>query len=102
MDKFLNLLGMCRKAGRLSCGHDAAIESIVNNKAALCVVSSSASQRLINEMQHACTYDYKNIRFITLSYTTPELTQATGTKAAVLTVDDEGFAKKLISLYANE
>lgn len=102
MDKFLQLLGMCRRAGKLGCGHDAAIDSVVKNRAALCLVSASASERLVNEMQHACTYEGKNIRFIRMKYTTPELTRATGTKAAVLTVEDEGFAKRLVTLYANE
>ncbi|MCQ2462327.1 MAG: ribosomal L7Ae/L30e/S12e/Gadd45 family protein [Clostridia bacterium] len=102
MDKFLNLLGMCRRAGKLKTGHDAAVESIVKNTAVLCLVSVSASQRLENEIRHACAYEQKNIRFMKIRYTTPELTRAIGTKAAVLTVEDEGFAKKLVSLYADE
>ncbi|MBR2079382.1 MAG: ribosomal L7Ae/L30e/S12e/Gadd45 family protein [Clostridia bacterium] len=94
-DKFLNLLGMARRGGKLSLGHDAAISSIVKNKAKLCIISSEASERLKKEMSHACSFEDKNIPVLITKYETLELSKAIGSKAAVITVDDEGFAKTL-------
>ncbi len=94
-DKFLSLLGMARRSGRVSLGHDAVISSIVKNKAKLCVVSKEASQRLQKEIKHACTYENKDIPVIVTDYTLMELSSAVGSKAAVVSVDDEGFAKAL-------
>jgi len=94
-DKFLNLLGMARRGGKLSLGHDAAISSIVKNKAKLCIISSEASERLKKEMSHACSFEDKNIPILITKYETLELSKAIGSKAAVITVDDEGFAKTL-------
>ena len=98
--KILSLLGMARRAGRLSLGHDAAEDAIVKNKAKLCLCCADASARLQREMQHACSYAHKSIPCLTLSFSMVTLSKAIGSRAAVVTVDDEGFAKRLGSLFA--
>lgn len=98
-DKFLSLLGLARRGGRLSLGHDAVISSIVKNRAKLCVLSYEASQRLQNEIKHACTFENKNIPVIITEYSLNELSMSVGSKAAVISVDDEGFAKALREKY---
>ncbi len=98
-DKFLSLLGMARKCGKLSLGHDAAINAVVKNQAKLCVLSSEASERLQKEMAHACTYEGKSIELLITEYDTHTLSHAIGSKAAVLTVNDEGFMKALKEKY---
>ena len=97
--KFLSLLGMARRAGRLSLGHDAAEEAIVKNKAKLCLCCADASARLQREMQHNCCFAHKSIPYLTLPVSMAALSKAIGSKAAVVTVDDEGFAKWLGSLF---
>lgn len=98
-DKFLSLLGMARKSGRLCLGHDAAVSSVVKNQAKLCVISAEGSERLKREMTHACAYEEKNIPLLIVEYTVPQLSSAIGSKAAVLTVTDEGFARALEKRY---
>lgn len=97
-DKTLSLLGIARRAGKISCGHDAAVQSIVKNSAKLCLCCENASERLKKEMKHSCEYENKNIPFFEMKYQTETLSKAIGTKAAVITIDDEGFAKRLCSL----
>ncbi|MGN0448125.1 MAG: L7Ae/L30e/S12e/Gadd45 family ribosomal protein [Acutalibacteraceae bacterium] len=101
-DKFLSLLGMARKSGRLSLGHDAAISSVVKNQAKLCIISLEGSDRLKREMAHACNYGGKNIEILNVKYDTLTLSKAIGSKAAVITVNDEGFAKVLKEKYEAE
>ncbi len=101
-DKFLNLLGMARRGGKLSLGHDAAISSIVKNKAQLCIISSEGSERLKKEMLHACSFEGKNIPVLITKYETLTLSKAIGSKAAVITVDDEGFGKALQQQYTED
>ena len=98
-DRLLSMLGLARRAGRLCVGHDASIEAIVRNKAKLCVLCADASERLKKEMRHACSYGGKDIMCLTLSIDILTLSGAIGTKAAVLTVNDEGFAKTIASLH---
>lgn len=98
-EKILSFFGLARRAGRLAPGHDAAIESIVKNKAKLCVLCLDASERLEREIRHACSYGGKNIPVIKSGFSAGELSKAIGTKAAVVSVNDEGFSKKLLSMF---
>ena len=101
-EKILSFFGLARRAGRLAPGHDAAIESIVKNKAKLCVLCLDASERLEREIRHACSYGGKNIPVIKSGFSAGELSKAIGTKAAVVSVNDEGFSKKLLSYTESE
>lgn len=98
-DRLLSLLGIARRAGRLAVGHDASIEAIVKNKAELCILCADASERLKKEMRHACTYKGKSVACLTLDCDILTLSGAIGTKAAVLCVNDKGFAGKIASLH---
>lgn len=97
-EKVFPLLGFARKAGKLSVGHDAAVSAIVKNKARLCLVCADASERLKKEMTHACSFDGKEIAVVLTDCKMEELSRSIGTKAAVLTVDDEGFASRIQTL----
>lgn len=99
-DKFLSLLGLARKSGKLSLGHDASVSSIVKNSAELCIISVEGSPRLKKEMAHACSFGGKSIPLLEVDYEITELSAAIGSKAAVLTVNDEGFGKALKDKYA--
>lgn len=96
--KLLSLLGMCRKAGRLSCGHDSAIGSVRSNIAKLCLLSSDSSERLRKEIERETGYDGKNVPTAVLFSTMEEIGSATGLKSAVVTINDEGFAKAMLKL----
>ncbi len=100
-DKILSLLGIARRAGKISIGHDASVTDLKCGKAKLCLVSVSASQRLKEEMAHICRTFKADIIFS--AYTTEELGISLGSKAiAVLTVNDEGFAKRITELTREE
>ena len=96
--KLLSLLGMCRRAGRLSCGHDAAIGSVRSKSAKLCLLSSDASQRLRIEIERDADFEGRSIPVRHLLSTMDEIGKATGLKSAVVTVNDEGFAKSMLGL----
>ncbi len=99
-DKFLSLLGIARRCGKLSLGHDAVISSVVKNRAKLLVLSAQASPRLQREINHATTYEGKNIPVLITDYSMAELSAAIGSKAAVVSVDDEGLATAAAEKYS--
>ncbi len=101
-DKQLGMLGLCRKAGKLSVGHDAVIQSIVTSQAKLCLLTADASQRLMNETSHSASFEGKSIPVIVTNLSMEDMYHAVGTKAAVLSVNDEGFAKKIMQLFGEE
>ncbi len=96
--KLLSLLGMARKAGKLSCGHDGAIGSIRSKSAHLCFLSSDSSQRLRLETEREANFEGRNIPVRILHSTMEDIRCATGLKSAVLSVNDEGFAKTMLGL----
>ena len=96
--KFLSLLGMSRKAGKLSCGHDGAIGSIRSKSACLCLLSSDSSSRLRLETEREANFEGRNIPVVVLHSSMEDIRRATGLKSAVLTVNDEGFAKSMLGL----
>jgi ribosomal protein L7Ae-like RNA K-turn-binding protein len=95
-NRFLSLLGMCRKAGKLSCGHDSSVESIKSHKAALCVFSSDSSERLRKEIRRECEFRNSQADSLTVEYDMNEIGRATGLRSAVLTVNDKGLADALL------
>lgn len=95
---FLSLLGMCRRANKLSCGHDGAVGSVRSKSAKLCVLSSDSSERLRKEMEREIGMAGADIPVIMPGFDMFEIGRATGLKSAVLTVNDEGFAEALLKL----
>lgn len=98
-DKFLSLLGMCRRAGRLQWGHDACVESAQRGRAALCLLASDASERLGRDVRRAAG---DRIPVLDAVYTMQQFEAAVGLHAGVLSTEDAGFAKELIRLYRND
>jgi ribosomal protein L7Ae-like RNA K-turn-binding protein len=92
--KFSGLLGICRKAGKMSVGHDAAKDSIRNNRAFLCILAADASERLGREFGSLCG---ERTPVLKAPFMIEQFEKIIGLKAAVITVDDEGFATKLMT-----
>ncbi len=94
--RFLSLLGLCRKAGKLSCGHDSALEAIKAKKARLCLFSSDSSERLKKDINHELDFMRYDVPKAELKWDMNEIGRATGLKSAVLTVNEEGFANSML------
>lgn len=100
--KLLSLLGMCRKAQKLSCGHDSAVGAIRSRSAELCLLSSDSSERLGKEIRREIEHNNSEIQIVQLNSSMEEIGYATGLKSAVLTVNDKGFADKMLGLLNTE
>ena len=96
-NKLTGLLGLARRAGALSLGHDAAEGALLGGKAKLCILAEDASERLKEEMTR--TAQRANTAIACTPYSKIELSKSIGTKPiAVFTVDDEGFASAIEKL----
>lgn len=96
--KYLSMLGMARRAGRLSMGHDMAEKSIKSKKAKLLLFASDMSDRLVREFGAISDEYMPSLASIKLSESIDELHFALGYRAGVITVDDENFANRIIEL----
>lgn len=97
-DKLLNFLGLCRRAGKMKIGCDTVIESIEFGNSKLVLMASDISENTKKKVISALNGVECNI----LDYTKDELSFSLGKTCAVLSVEDEGFAKKLSELISNK
>ena len=98
----MNFLGICRKAGKLACGHDAVKEKIVKSKSQLIIMASDASERLEKEMRFLCTQNGRSIPVMRTKCSMKDFAQGIGKGAAVFSVTDTGFAEKIQQKFGEE
>ena len=96
--KYVNMLGMARRAGKLSMGHDVALTAVKSNKAKLVVFASDISPRLISEFERAAN----GIPCVRIDETINDIHRFIGYKAGVLTVDDINFSTRILQLIKEE
>lgn len=97
-EKLSGLLGLCRRAGKMSLGHDAVITSIKKRKAKLVITCCDTSDRLKREMQDECSYDNRNIKYIDVSFDMKELSLCINARAGVISIDDSSFAERMAEI----
>ena len=100
--KYISMLGMARRAGRLSMGHDTALGAVKGGKAKLVVFASDISARLIKEFELACANAKEATPCIQIEETINDLHRFLGYKAGVLTVDDINFSTRIYELIREE
>lgn len=102
-DKLLSLLGLCRRAGRIVLGNDPVVDSINLKKAKLVIIASDCSK---NTAKGVLTTAHRvGVKAYTVPYTKEEISLCVGKYTAVLSIIDDGFAKKaetLIHEYFNK
>lgn len=101
-DKTLSMLGLARRAGKLSMGHDMAEQALLKSRAKMLLFCSDVSPRLVNEFKKTMELHSIDIPIFETEITIEEIHIFVGYKAGVLTVDDENFSKKIISLLKQE
>lgn len=101
-NKYMSMLGLARRAGRLSMGHDTVLDSIKKNKSELIVFACDISQRLVSEIKAAADRHNKNLPCVTISENMDEIFFTLGYKAGVISVNDTNFANRILELINQE
>lgn len=95
----LSLLGLARRAGRLSPGFDAAAEAVKKGTARVILLAGDVSPRTAKKIEAAAVQS--GVPVCRLAETMQQVGAAIGKKTAgVLAVNDDGFARKLSALCA--
>lgn len=95
-NKILSLMGLCRRAGRMTIGNDSVIDSINRRTARLVIIADDVSERTKKGIVRAAAEN--NVKVISINENKDEISDAVGKFCAVLSIEDSGFAKKLIQL----
>ena len=99
-EKALHLLGIARRAGRLTLGNDATIEALRKGHTQLVMFASDLSPRTSGGVTFAAKEE--GVAVIQIKATMDEISMALGKRTGVVAVNDAGFAKKLLTLCADE
>lgn len=99
-DRILSLLGLCRRAGKLVIGADPTIDSIKKGKSKIVIIASDFSKSSAKPVLAAA--HTSNIKTFIINRSKDELSFALGKLCGVLSVEDKGFAEKLLQLITAE
>ena len=98
-ERLLSLLGLARRAGKLSMGFDASAEAMRRGEAALLLLSDDLSERT-NKSIRSVAEQY-NISVVCCGCGMDAMGHAAGRKkTGIITVCDNGFAEKMKALCA--
>lgn len=103
----LNMLGIARRAGKLSVGFDAAAESVKTGRSRLIVAAADLSAKTEKEIRYLLDRPRGGgcgngdtggpAKVIRIPFDMTTMSKAIGTKAGILSVDDDGLAGAVLS-----
>ena len=101
-EKFLLMLGLCKRAGAVIIGTPMVVKSLQEKKALKVFYASDSSANTEKKITDKCAY--YGVECIKTSYTSEELGKAVGKMGAVcaLSITDKNFSKELSTLNLNE
>lgn len=103
--KILNLLSICRKAGKLSWGFDAAKDAILSQNAACILITGDVSEKTSKEIRYFASAHSSNVPVWQLPCSMEQASRGLGLgenkKAGIWAVLDAGFTKKIKVLLAD-
>ena len=99
-DKLLGLMGLARRAGRLTCGSDAVLRDIAAGKALSVLLAGDASPRTVNNIRVACEKTGTGVFMV--PFDKLALGHATGRgETAVAAVTDKAFSLRVQEICRN-
>ena len=98
MDNILNLLGIARRAGKLSLGYDSVEEAVNKKKSKLIILACDVSERTRRSVENISKRG--NVTTVFSDIPMERIGSAIGKAVGIVSVNDEGFAKRLKELFA--
>ena len=95
-DPLLSLLGLARRAGRLSLGFDAVQRAADCHAARAVLTAADLSDRTARAVEAFC--NRTGVKMIPTVYPIEEFGGAVGQRVGVLSIDDAGFARRVREL----
>ena len=89
MNKLLSMLGLARRAGKLQCGFDASVAAAASGEAKGLIAALDISEKSYKNLQYEA--EKYNLPCLRMAETAFEVSAATGRKARIFAVCDEGF-----------
>lgn len=100
VNKLLSMLGLARRAGKLVCGYDASVEAAAAGEAKGLIAAIDISDKTFKNLKFEA--DKHGLPCLRMVETTFEASAATGRKAGVFAVCDEGFFGAIKDIIENQ
>lgn len=95
-DGFLSMLGLARRAGKLSLGFDSAVGSVIKGESVMLLIARDISPKTEKELRYAVRD--RQIDIYEIPYSIDSISAAIGKSVRVISINDGGFAKRLKQL----
>lgn len=89
--ELLSLLGLMRRAGKLSLGFDAAADSAASGESCLILTTADISPKTLKELNYKIN---QKVSIVPLACTQEILGSAIGKNVKIVSINDKGFAQK--------
>lgn len=98
--KIINILTICRKAGKLVIGFDAVKEAVIESGASLVAVTEDISANTLKEIRFFCQRTGTDV--IELGISSEDILYAVGKQTVTAAICDYGFATRIRRLCEDE
>ncbi|MDD5952646.1 MAG: ribosomal L7Ae/L30e/S12e/Gadd45 family protein [Oscillospiraceae bacterium] len=99
-DKLCSYLGLARRAGRLSMGNDPVLESLGKRQSSLVLAARDLSERTLRKITAAA--QQAQVKLLQTPLSMEDLSYAIGKRVGIVSVNDDGFARKIEELCDQE
>lgn len=99
-DRLLSILGLCRRAGKLTSGADPVVDAINDGKAFVVLMASDFSPNSKKNILKASSQS--SVKIFDINRTKDEVGFAIGKYTGVVAVTDRGFSDKIQELILKE
>jgi ribosomal protein L30E len=93
--KVINLLTICRKAGKLVTGFDVSLEAVIDGKSKCLLIASNTSPKTIKEINYRISSEGLEgmVEVLTMPLTIQDVAMCINVNAGVIAICDSGFSK---------
>jgi ribosomal protein L7Ae-like RNA K-turn-binding protein len=95
-NKLLSFLGIAKKAGKLSFGHDAVKKLVIEGNCKLIILAKDYSEKSAKDI-YKIKLNYK-VNLYVINHNMSEIEKALGKFSGVIAISDCGFSKRIIEL----
>ena len=101
-NKYISMLGLARRAGKLDMGHDTVCDAVRKRRVKLLVLTSDSAKRLEEELLRLTEQYCRSVPCVRIPETMDEIHFSLGYRAGVMAVNDSNFATRIIELIQQE
>ncbi len=99
-DRLLSMIGMSRRAGKLTAGFDTVVEAVRTGSIRSVFYASDVSAKTVKELNYVCAQE--NAQTIPLPVTMDEIRRITAKRLGIFAITDAGLQRKISEMILSD